>query len=351
LDSEHANTTANNNTAVGLSALKANTTGCQNVAVGSFALDSNTTASNNTAVGYNSLRANTGAGNVSLGTCALRANTTASNNVAVGYLSLYANTTGNTNVAVGTCSLNANVTHNSNSAFGFESLKLSTAEANTGIGYRALCSNTTGQLNTALGTSAGRDITTGDNNLLLGYYAGRSGSPSGVITTQSNIAVYGDNNMTDHYMAGDLRLTTGGLYVGGSADANKLDDYEEGTFTPTANTSTGASVPLDSAIDILSYTKIGRQVHIQGLLRLGTITSLSGTFFQIIGLPFTTASSATIPDYGARGGGGIFYNDAGTWSVVPYTYSESQSRFNILKDASTLGTSDDIQVSFSYVTD
>jgi hypothetical protein len=70
------------------------------------------------------------------------------------------------------------------------------------------------------------------NNLLLGYYAGRSGSPSGVITTQSNIAVYGDNNMTDHYMAGDLRLTTGGLYVGGSADANKLDDYEEGTWTP-----------------------------------------------------------------------------------------------------------------------
>jgi hypothetical protein len=41
--------------------------------------------------------------------------------------------------------------------------------------------------------------------------------------------------MTDHYMAGDLRLTTGGLYVGGSADANKLDDYEEGTFTPAIN--------------------------------------------------------------------------------------------------------------------
>ena len=152
------------------------------------------------------------------------------------------------------------------------------------------------------------------------------------------------------YRFKDLYLG-GGAYIGGTAAANKLDDYEEGTFTPTINTSDGSSVPLDSAIDILSYTKIGRKVHIQGMIRLGTITSLSGGFFQIIGLPFTTASSATILNYGARGGGGIFYNDAGTWSVVPFGFSESQNRFNVLKDASTLGTSDDLQIAFSYSTD
>jgi hypothetical protein len=87
------------------------------------------------------------------------------------------------------------------------------------------------------------------------------------------------------------------------------------------------------------------------MIRLGTITSLSGGFFQIIGLPFTTASSSTITLYGGRGGGGIFYNDAGTWSVVPFGFSESQNRFNVLKAASTLGTSDDLQIAFSYSTD
>jgi hypothetical protein len=179
---------------------------------------------------------------------------------------------------------------------------------------------------------------------------GATAQPAILPTDESTVA---DNNTDLGSTAARWRdiYLAGGLYVGGTGTANKLDDYEEGTFTPTINTSDGSSVPLDSAIDILSYTKIGRKVHIQGMIRLGTITSLSGGFFQIIGLPFTTASSATILNYGARGGGGIFYNDAGTWSVVPFGFSESQNRFNVLKDASTLGTSDDLQIAFSYSTD
>jgi hypothetical protein len=185
---------------------------------------------------------------------------------------------------------------------------------------------------------------------------------TGIYFNNSSDSIYAINTTTNagRDNAIDLGVSTtrfkdiylgGGLYVGGTAAANKLDDYEEGTFTPTINTSDGSSVPLDSAIDILSYTKIGRKVHIQGMIRLGTITSLSGGFFQIIGLPFTTASSSTITLYGGRGGGGIFYNDAGTWSVVPFGFSESQNRFNVLKAASTLGTSDDLQIAFSYSTD
>jgi hypothetical protein len=163
----------------------------------------------------------------------------------------------------------------------------------------------------------------------------------GTITPSQKLDVVGSIEVSD------------GIYIGGTGTANKLDDYEEGTFTPTINTSDGSSVPLDSAIDILSYTKIGRKVHIQGLLRLGTITSLSGAFFQIIGLPFTTASSATILDYGARGGGGISFldNSTGLYSVIAFRFSESQNRFNVFKAASTLGTSDDLQIAFSYSTD
>jgi hypothetical protein len=56
-----------------------------------------------------------------------------------------------------------------------------------------------------------------------------------------------------------------------SSDANTLDDYEEGTFTPTAfgNTSAGTTV---YGSQIGSYTKIGRQVTITVALQYSSLT-------------------------------------------------------------------------------
>ena len=68
---------------------EANTTGENNTAVGMGSLESNTTANHNTAVGKDSLQSNT----------------TGANNVAVGKGSLTANTTGTQLVSVGTNSL------------------------------------------------------------------------------------------------------------------------------------------------------------------------------------------------------------------------------------------------------
>ena len=49
----------------------------------------------------------------------------------------------------------------------------------------------------------------------------------------------------------DLYLS-GGVYLGGTGAANKLDDYEEGTWTPTAQLYSG-TMTVNSA----TYTKIG----------------------------------------------------------------------------------------------
>ena len=46
---------------------------------------------------------------------------------------------------------------------------------------------------------------------------------------------------------------TGGVYLGGTGAANHLDDYEEGTWTPTPNVGTFSSTSC-------SYTKVGRLV-------------------------------------------------------------------------------------------
>jgi len=79
----------------------------------------------------------------------------------------------------------------------------------------------------------------------------------------------------------DLYLS-GGVYLGGTGSANKLDDYEEGTFTPTI---TGGVTGTASG----SYTKIGNTVHIRiNLYRPTDITS--STDISIGGLPFTSSN-------------------------------------------------------------
>ena len=81
----------------------------------------------------------------------------------------------------------------------------------------------------------------------------------------------------------DLYLS-GGAYLGGTAAANKLDDYEEGTWTPAPTSGTlnaGATG---------SYVKIGNLVHVQGQLSF----SANGTTNRIDGLPFRPRIEAAL---------------------------------------------------------
>lgn len=67
-----------------------------------------------------------------------------------------------------------------------------------------------------------------------------------------------------------------------SADANTLDDYEEGTWTPTI--ASASSYSIQNGL----YTKIGNIISIQGQL----LFVQSGTSFgDIGGLPFSGSSS------------------------------------------------------------
>ena len=73
-----------------------------------------------------------------------------------------------------------------------------------------------------------------------------------------------------------------------SADANTLDDYEEGTFTPTLSFSTPGNLAVTYAIQKGRYTKIGRLVHYQINLQTSAFThSTASGNLEISGLPFT----------------------------------------------------------------
>ncbi|HTY41963.1 MAG TPA: tail fiber domain-containing protein [Thermoanaerobaculia bacterium] len=171
LDAGNATTVEDDNTGVGVEALRSNTTGSSNTALGWEALMSNTTGSENTAAGRQALSANTtGSGNTALGVT-LQANGTGSNNTGAGYFSL-------ANVAAGSY--------------------------NTAIGQGALEGLTSGNNNAAFPWAAGQDLATGSNNVYIGAISSpatesatiRIGEASGV--SQTWIAgIYGATLLAD----------------------------------------------------------------------------------------------------------------------------------------------------------
>ena len=94
---------------------------------------------------------------------------------------------------------------------------------------------------------------------------------------------------------GVARATSGLLFNGDTAAANALDDYEEGTFTAVVTMGSGTA-PMDTNFDRLVYTKIGRQVHISGQFRFGTVSSPSGSFS--LSLPFAAAEQEEYAEIG-----------------------------------------------------
>jgi len=90
-----------------------------------------------------------------------------------------------------------------------------------------------------------------------------------------------------------------------SSNANTLDDYEEGTWTPTI-TFGGASVGVtyNTTFTGATYTKIGNRVCVSGYLEVTNKGSSTGDA-SIGNLPFTSESGAT-KYLGATVGGSAF---------------------------------------------
>ena len=74
------------------------------------------------------------------------------------------------------------------------------------------------------------------------------------------------------------------------ANANTLDDYEEGIYTATLTPETSGTITLDSSMNILSYTKIGRVVHVQGNIVVASVSDPVGRLK--LNLPFTATDLA-----------------------------------------------------------
>jgi len=143
-------------------------------------------------------------------------------------------------------------------------------------------------------------------------------------------------------------LPSGGItFNGDTAAANALDDYEEGTWTPTI-----ANLTLGNGSLTAHYTKTGNICHLSFRLVGGSTTSFAGSMNGITGFPFSSALAsnsgyltASNPNnnwfgftqqYNAGSGSNFIQWDVGSnnnsvgSNTVPFTWGDNTfMRFNM----------------------
>ena len=120
-----------------------------------------------------------------------------------------------------------------------------------------------------------------------GMLVGMNTTATALVWNQENTDMRFAVNNTER-----MRLTSNGLtFNGDTAAANALDDYEEGTFTPTINSGFTASYNSQAG----RYTKVGNVVHFFISIDLSSLSgSSSDVYAEVEGLPFTATSTGNI---------------------------------------------------------
>ncbi len=158
--------------------------------------------------------------------------------------------------------------------------------------------------------------------------------------------------------------TSGGIYLGAASNstpvaANYLDDYEEGEYTPLLygyTTGSGTLLPLRSTHNVLSYTKVGRKVTVNG--KIETSGSHSATGSLLLSVPFT---SANLTDQAGQGAGSCFFYRTGQLHENPtvvfgegvdyvYFFSNTSGGDVLAITANVMDTAIELIVGFTFFT-
>ena len=147
-------------------------------------------------------------------------------------------------------------------------------------------------------------------------------------------------------------LTVEGIIYAASQDAstnaNTMDDYEEGSWTPT-NTNSGERLQRRNGF----YTKFGRCCEIRGdiLVKNTTSTTAIATAGDFGGLPFTSANQIT-DDSRGEGSGVVTYNNIITRTIgVEFVHSATTFRFIIGATQQQLASNKNAKFAGTYATD
>ena len=150
------------------------------------------------------------------------------------------------------------------------------------------------------GTVVGSIGTVGNQSYIHG-----AGTDVGIYFGSNNLYPYRSTGLNDATI--DLGQSakrfkdaylSGGVYLGGTGSANKLDSYEEGTFTPVFSHG-GSTTDLAASYNyqVGKYTRVGNLVtYIIDIDGNGINTSApSAGFSSISGLPFVSSGAHSFP--------------------------------------------------------
>jgi len=99
-----------------------------------------------------------------------------------------------------------------------------------------------------------------------------------------------DQNLGQSGVRFQTLFLSGGVRVGGTGTANKLDDYEEGTWTPTL---VSTSATFQYSVQSGFYTKVGRVVNFTCVIQLdGGGNSFTNNSVALNGWPFQSTANA-----------------------------------------------------------
>lgn len=137
----------------------------------------------------------------------------------------------------------------------------------------------------SLGTQSGTDffVTSGSTaNTGLRFQTNEIVPVTNAAANRDNAIDIGKSNIRfkDLYLGG-------GVFLGGTAAVNELNDAETGTWTPVFNAAgSGATYVVQTG----NYTKIGRIVHASCFIQLSALGTGSGGI-RVNGLPFTSMAA------------------------------------------------------------
>ena len=171
-------------------------------------------------------------------------------------------------------------------------------------------------LNTASGTSVKVDRTSSDGSVIdiqkdgttVGSIASKAGdmvvgtgdtalrySDASDVIEPWNVTsnAFRDNAIDLGYSANRFKnlYLSGNIYLGGTGSANALDDYEEGTWTPSL-TSSGGSISVSYGSRGGKYTKVGNIVQCSFAMRVASHSGGSGEY-RVSGLPFSASTGGS----------------------------------------------------------
>ena len=177
----------------------------------------------------------------------------------------------------------------------------------------------TGKIKYGDGSTAWNSLAYASGGLPTAFAAGSAAAPGLAIDGDSNTGIYSPGADTLAFVEGGVEAaridSSGRLLVGTSSananggilqltsgitfpatavaasDANTLDDYEEGTWTPVYAGSGGSIGATAYTQQAGTYTKIGRQVTAHMRVALSSKGSWTSTVF-FTGLPFTAANNS-----------------------------------------------------------